>query len=318
MAQDITMLATDLYQFLLGSERLLPRRRRAREDTQTWIARAQALRERLAAARSRAAERATSQLDEASLHLKAFIAELRERRPRPSRLRDTWRALGRNYEAMLVLLSERRAKLPSGLLHLKPRNYARNLFHVLMAVTGVLVYELLLTKGQTLAVAGTLLAGFVLLDVSRRVSPRFNERLVNGIFGKISRPGEAHHVPAATWYLLALLLGVALLPQHAIEAGTLILGFADPAASLAGKRWGRRKLYGRKSVVGSTTFLVVGTAVTAAFLAVVASHLGAWTVLGVAGASALAGTVAELFSDRRVDDNFSVPLAAGIIAALLL
>ncbi len=318
MAQDITALTSDLYQFLLGAERLLPRRRRAREDTQSWIERAQALRTRVGEAKARTAERARANLDEASAHLKTFIAELRERRPRSSRLREAWSALGRNYEALLVQLRERRSNLPSGLLHLKPRNYARNIFHVSMALVGVLVYELLLTKGQVLLVGGTLLASFIGLDIARRLSPSFNKKLVNGIFGKISRPGEAHHVPAATWYMGALVLGVALFPQHAIETGTLILGFADPAASLAGKRWGRRKLVGQKSIAGSTAFFVVGTATAAVFLTIVSSGLGAAALLGIAAAAALAGAVAEVFSDVRIDDNFSVPIAAAAIAALLL
>ena len=64
--------------------------------------------------------------------------------------------------------------------------------------------------------------------------------------------------------------------------------------------------------MGSTAFIAVGTACAFAWLCV------AWSVSPVgafkmAGAGALAGMFAELFS-RRIDDNLSIPVAAALAA----
>lgn len=343
MAQDIVAVTSDLYRFLLAAEALTPRRPVGEVDPQALLTRAQELAQRIGAARAHAAERigaarahaaerfdaARAQasdsidaaLDDASRRLKAFTAELAAWRPgAPARLKRAWAALGQSYEALRAAARDRLAAVPLSARPgaIKPRNYARNLFHVVMALSGVLLYEFVFTQGPLLVIAGVLLAGFVALDVGRRLSPRFNERLVEGVFGKISRPGEAHEVPAATWYLAALFLVVALFPQTGAQLGTLILGVGDPAASLAGKRWGRLKLFGQKSWAGTLTFFGAAGLTAGTFLLLARPDLTFGGVALVACGAALAGALAELFTGRLLDDNFTIPLAAGAATTLLL
>jgi dolichol kinase len=149
----------------------------------------------------------------------------------------------------------------------------------------------------------------------RRVSARWNDRFVNGAFRHIARPGEAHQVPAATWYGLAIFLGAILYPKPALLLGALALGFGDPAAQIVGKRWGRRKLVGQKSVAGALGFVAAATCASAIFLLLTLPSgdplRGPGPLLGLSLLVGVVGATAEVLSGR-VDDNFTIPMAAGL------
>ena len=94
----------------------------------------------------------------------------------------------------------------------------------------------------------------VLIEVSRKFSARLNAWFCDGLFGSVARPHELHNITAATWYALAMVIGVYFFPQHAVEAGALVLGIGDPIASIVGKTWGKTKVWGEKSLEGSLGF----------------------------------------------------------------
>jgi dolichol kinase len=319
MAESIVTLTSGLYDLIESAELVMRQRRdRAREGWEQLQTKAHALSQRFQEARERAAEHGSAKLAEISDNLRAFVAEL-EAGERAAQLRARWTALGRQYEALRTSLLSARVELPAGTtLHtLKPRNLNRNLFHVGMSVFAVVLYEVFLGRSGVLAVASAVLVFFLILEALRRWSPTWNERFVQRVFSKISRPGEAHRTPSAVHYMAALFLGVLLMPQHAIELGTLVLGFGDPAASLAGKRWGRRKLVGDKSLAGTLAFFGTCVVVGTVFLLWVQPALGVAASIGIAAATAAAGAIAELYS-RRLDDNFTIPMVAGLVAMLLL
>lgn len=247
--------------------------------------------------------------------LQAYAVELAKHGTSSARLRGLWREIGNDYEALLADMRRQSATTTDHLTHIKPKNLWRNLFHVSTGVFAVAMYELVWGKTGMLILGASVLVTFFALDVLRRVWPETNGLLVGRLFGRISRPAEAHKLPSATWYMGALLLGVALFSQHAIEVGTLVLAFGDPAAALAGKAWGRRKLFRDKSVAGSFAFVITASVFVVAFLLVVGHSLYTAVIIGVC--ASVAGAVAELFS-HRMDDNFTIPLLAGGAAALLL
>jgi dolichol kinase len=84
-----------------------------------------------------------------------------------------------------------------------------------------------------------------------------------------------------------------------------------------GKRWGRWKLLGEKSLLGTLGFFGATLVATAVFLLLVAPGLGVLSILGICAAVALVGAVTELLSSR-LDDNLTIPLVAGGVAYLLL
>lgn len=320
MTDSLIHLTSELHRLMVDAEAAVIARQPSPPDAAARLRHhADTLRLRFDAARREVAERISATVEDVCANLRALVAELGRARPERKQLRSTWKVLGRNYEALLLYIRQVRARPPSGIRldHLKPLNPWRNAFHVSMGLMGVLLYELVLSRTLTLAIGGAILGTFVLLDVLRRTSQEWNERLVQRIFAKISRPSEAHSIPSSTWFIAGLVLGVLLLPQRAIELGTLVLAFGDPVASIAGKRWGRLKLHRDKSLVGTTALIVTGTLVCWVFLIWVLPGLGLLRSLLFAAAISGSGAVAELF-DHRLDDNFTIPLVAGTVAALLL
>lgn len=315
MAEDIVSLTADLYDFMSSSESIGGRDTQS-ERLREW---AHELAERFARARADCVVELSATVAETVENLRAVGRELTGHRPRLSELRGRWRSLGYNYEAMFAYIKQRRLPVPADvrLVHLKPKNYFRNLFHVSCGVGSVLMYELVFDRRDAIVASCGVVLIFALMELSRRFSTRVNAWMVDRLMGRISRPNEVHRIPAATWFAAALAIGVIFMPQRAIELGCLVLGVGDPIASLVGKRWGRVKLWGEKSLVGTLGFVTASVLVALVFLALTAPQMSLPSRLGVAFGVAIAGAVAELFS-RRVDDNFSIPLIAGAVAAILL
>jgi dolichol kinase len=186
-----------------------------------------------------------------------------------------------------------------------------------MGVVSISLYEFVFSRTLILIIGGSLLGLFVLLEVLRRQSEWWNERLYHRMFARLARPREAHRPCTSTWYLSGLMIGVVLFPQHAIELGALVLAFGDPAASLVGKRWGQTKIVGDKSLVGTLAFFVVSVLLCAGFLCWRVTAMPLPDVLLVAAAVSAAGALAELVS-TRINDNVSIPLVAGAVATFLL
>jgi len=324
MNQGIVALTEDLYGFLLASEAPLSARRAsfAQMRDELMVA-AERISLHLAAERDRVTARMRTRLDEAKVSLQAMLEEFRAPNPEGDRLEKLWKGLGTTYEALRAQLRKARTEIPAGtkIGAIKPKNYTRNIFHLGMAMTGVLTYEYLLDRTGVIIVMGILCASFTIMEVMRRASETWNRRFVDGAFRHISRPGEAHQIPAATWYGFALLLGALYMPKEALQLGVLALGFGDPAAQIIGKRFGRTKLVGQKSLQGVIAFIAATAIVSTIFLlairpagdalAIFPLVLIAPIVLGVVGA------VAELFSGR-VDDNFTIPITVGTVAMLFV
>jgi|GEM_PF-756901 len=320
MAQEIVALTAGLYDFILDCEAPLSARKGTFEGARERIAAAaDGLARRIADERDRVTSKlrggvddVRKRLDEALETLRELRAELALRQPAHDRLEGLWKGLGGTYEALRAQVRRLHLQVPKHITlgPVKPKNLARNVFHLLMALTGVLAYELALDRIGVVIVAGSLFVVFIAMDLVRRASTRWNDRFVNGMFKAIVRPQEAHRVPAATWYIAALFVGALAMPQRAIQLGTLALGFGDPVAQIIGKRFGSRKIIGQKSWAGAVAFFVAASAAAFVFMLIVGIGGGLGSRLAISGVVGLAGALAELFSGP-LDDNFTIPLVAG-------
>lgn len=215
--------------------------------------------------------------------------------------RQLHRSLQHKYEALAAALRECRIHVPS----LRPTNYARNIFHVCWGIFALLLILVLLPH-DALVWAAVIFAGYAWsLEIGRKVSPKFNERVMR-IYGKVAHPHEWNRVNSGTWYATALVILALNATSLVCAVAVSILTFADPAAALIGRRWGRIKLVHGRSLEGSSTFLVVGTLAATGIAVLAGLPLGAATV--VASCAAFVAALAELFS-HRIDDNLTVPLA---------
>jgi len=305
-------LAQDLHDFMAGFSVGRLSDRDWKERARLW---ATDMGERMAEARTALEARKAAvapKLDELSRDLKAFAAELSES-PAAERVKQLADQLSFHYEDLRRYLKERKASI--ALKKLKPINYKRNVFHVLMGTSAVAIFELLLTYTQAIWILAGLSTVVITLESLRRISPRLNDFLIDVVFKPIVRPRERREINSASWYTVSLTLMFLIAPIRAVEVGVLVLAWGDPAANVVGKLWGRVKLWKEKSVLGTSAFFVVAALVGLGFLALVEPTAPfAWR-LGLASFAAGVGAVAELFSDR-LDDNFTVLVLSAGAAAL--
>jgi len=314
-------LAVDLRQFVANLQR-------PRLGDSAWVATARRrcaeLAERMGELRERLAARQKhlpQTMAELRAGLQAYAAELGERCSRANLV--ALRAdLARRYEDLLAQARAARLWRPEfsqRIRSLRLPSWARSLFHVGCGLGSVALYQFLLSRSAVLVVLVTLVAVFGGLEISRRFFPRFNDFMVDRLFGAISRPQERYRINSASWYTLALLVIVLCTPLEAACAGCLVLGFGDPTASVVGCRYGRTKLVHDKSLQGSLAFVAVSFLAVGAYLLLAAPQLGLARTLGAAGCMAVVGAAVELYSEKlRLDDNFSVPVAAAFAGMLWL
>lgn len=233
------------------------------------------------------------------------------------KLSEAWanyrKRVGQAYESLSLRLRARQVELPS----LRPTNYARSLVHVCCGLSSLLLLEYVLSPSQRAILPTTFALFFWFLETLRRVSSNAN-RFLMWVFSKIAHPREAHHVNSSTWYGTSLALLGLLFPMPLCAVAVATVALADPAASLVGRRYGRTKLVGQRSLEGTATFAVVATLVGFTTLRIWHhAEFSPLRALGIALAAGVGAALTELFSSK-VDDNLSVPMASASIGYLVL
>lgn len=284
-----------------------------------------AMRARLSRIQDGMAQLAASIKDERASAVRAKFDEmaqlLREcapqrRIPDGASIRAEWLAFRARvapaYEALAISLRAQAIDVPS----LRPTNYSRTLFHVASATLSVVLLELVLPLRSLPWVTGAFAAACWTLEITRRRSAWWNDQLMEfAFFKRIAHPRERHQVNSSTWYATALfILALTQAPPIAVVA-LGVLGLADPAAALVGRRWGRTRIAQNRSLQGSLAFFFTGA--VASWAALLAFHpgTGLGSSLVIAAGASLAGATAELLS-TKLDDNFTVPLASAVGAWL--
>ena len=187
----------------------------------------------------------------------------------------------------------------------RPQNHARSVFHVGSGLFALAMLHWLPGRGWLIAVAAAFALSGWTMELARRRSSAANAKLM-ALFAPVAHPHERAGINSATWYCTALLLLALFAPIRAAEIGVVVLGLADPAAGLIGRRFGRTRLRANRSLEGSLGFVVVGTLAAGAWLAFVhALSLPGAAVLAAVGG--LVGAITELGS-TRLDDNFTIPV----------
>jgi dolichol kinase len=134
------------------------------------------------------------------------------------------------------------------------------------------------------------------------------QRLWQRIVTPIVRPREANNFTGATFILASGWLCRLLFSLPAATIGMLTIILGDTFAALIGRRWGRHRTIGSRTVEGSLAFLAVSFAAGAC-------TPGLPLVIGLMAAPL--ATVVEMFS-TRIDDNLSVPLVVGLFTHLAM
>lgn len=308
-------LARELHAFLKDTDPVHWSDAMAEHARERWAA----LRHRFAASRAELGRSARTKGDDALESLSALVLEHafeNEGDLTRSRWMELRARLMPAYERLAKQLREQSLPVPV----IRPTNYARIAFHVASGLGALLLLEVVLSRAGTLWATGLFAGTCWVLETGRAISVRWNDRLMRvRFFQLIIHPHEHHRVNSATWYATALLCLAIFSPVLCSAVALAVLAFGDPSAGLVGRRWGRTSIGGGRTLEGSAAFVAGGALAGLAVLALW-HPVAAWPLLLVVSAgAALAGAIAEALS-HRVDDNFSVPLAAaaGAYAAALL
>ncbi|HET6372592.1 MAG TPA: aspartyl protease family protein [Candidatus Polarisedimenticolia bacterium] len=160
----------------------------------------------------------------------------------------------------------------------------------------------------TVGVLVLFLVIMITLEYARFRKPGVNTWLFDR-FSSFTKEKERGRTSSTTFFLLACLIVVLLFDKGVAIASMLMLVAGDPVAEIVGTRWGRTRLLG-KSLEGTLAGFAACIAVTAP-LTMAPLRLS----LPIIVAGAAAATLAELVV-LRLDDNFSIGIAAGLVMTL--
>ena len=176
----------------------------------------------------------------------------------------------------------------------------RKLIHLAMTVVPAAGW--LVAYSSAVALGAVILAASLVIELARRWWPWVNRTLWH-VIPSVFRAWEGRRVLGSTWFALGALAALLLFGRDAGGTAILFLAWGDPAAELAGRRWGPAGQ--RKTLVGSLACLAA--CVAAAGVGILLGGLAPWVAL----TGAVVATLVERWSPPP-DDNLWVPLLSGL------
>ena len=179
-------------------------------------------------------------------------------------------------------------------------NYHRKLWHFASGATVVAALVIFApSKLWAIFILAAALVLMIAIDLVRYFSRR-GKRLFWQHLGFLTSEKEKRGPTTSLFYAASLLLCVLIFPVYAAIGGVISLAAGDPIAAIIGRRYGKLRI-GGKSIEGGLANAALAFCLI--FIFVRSVH--------VAAAGALVGAIVEMFDIRYLDDNITVPLAAG-------
>jgi len=192
----------------------------------------------------------------------------------------------------------------------------RKAFH-LIALVIPLGYLIFPSGGQAKAVIFGAMIFAVAIDAFRLSEPSLRHFL-NSVIGAIMRPHEKTDLLGSTCLLVASTMTVLIFPKGIAASALCLLIGGDTAAALVGKRFGRVRIFGRKTLEGTLAFIGAGLVLDAGvilLLARIPSSEPASLTWGSAVTGAVVGALVEAVP-FPIDDNFAIPIISGVAMVL--
>ena len=166
----------------------------------------------------------------------------------------------------------------------------------------------------TLVGTGTLI--MILLDLLKAYTFTF-ENLYIKVFGRILRDDEKDFkknlFTGGTYYALGIFLALLLFPKEVAILSILIMIWCDTMAALIGKKFGKRKIIGDKSIEGSLAFVITGILL----VFILQMFFTEYNLYKAGFITVFLAAVFEQISFIRINDNLSLPVFSGIVFLIL-
>ncbi|MBI4312322.1 MAG: hypothetical protein HY681_11145 [Chloroflexi bacterium] len=184
----------------------------------------------------------------------------------------------------------------------------RRLFHM-AAGAGIPLVGLFVDHTVMVGLLAALVALAITLETARFAAPGLNAWFVRW-FRPCLKESESRKVTGSTYLAIGALACFIFFDQRVAVPAMLFLAVGDPTAALVGRRAPGPRVWG-KSPAGTLAFFAV--AVAAVWGLALGGHVEfRWALVAGAAAAALA----ELLP-VPLDDNLTVPLAAGAVMTLV-
>ena len=139
----------------------------------------------------------------------------------------------------------------------------------------------------------------ILLEELAAIENFFEEK----IYKKFERK-ESFPMRGAILFYFGAFLTLLFFPEQIASAGIAVLAIGDSASTLIGKKFGKHKISGNKTLEGSLGFFISAAAVLLFLVSPERAII-----------AALVGAFVEAFV--KIDDNISVPISAAIALSII-
>lgn len=184
-------------------------------------------------------------------------------------------------------------------LTLRAEGY-RKVIHVASAALPALVW--ILPRPAALALLGATAGAALAIEAARRYIRPFRYAFLRGT-RYLLRARERAGLSGATWMAIAYLVAAIVFPLPVAVAAMLYNAFGDGLAAMVGKRWGRHRIPGGKSIEGAAAGFA-------------ANFFVGLAVPGIPLPAALIGGAAAALLEILpipIDDNVVVTLGGGVV-----
>lgn len=152
----------------------------------------------------------------------------------------------------------------------------------------------------------------LIFESFRLKNPGLN-RIVLSVMGPFMRDCEKNRVSGLPFYALGVGIALTFFHQPVALLAVLFLIFADPISSIAGLRYGKRKILPNKSVEGCLAGFITCAVLTYVFTSLsVMPFIPEWKLVTFSILGGFVGMLSEMASVYNLDDNFTVPVFSSI------
>ena len=163
-----------------------------------------------------------------------------------------------------------------------------------------------LEKPTMLIFVGILVGISIAIEGVKWFSMSFRDFFFQTFAPILRRDEQKGAITGATYYIISAFLCILLFSKTLAVVCIFFMVLGDLAAALVGKKWGKTKLLGTKSLEGSAACFVVCAAIALITLNPVTGIIGA-----------LVATIVEMLP-FPIDDNLTVPLVSGAVMHFLM